>query len=286
MSPFAVSQWFPKRLVPALLAAAALTAVLILGVLLRDEAAPNRPDGLSESRGRFPQASRASHSPTSRIQSLRKPSDAPPNNTLKRPADLEYQFLAEGDLYRRVEVARDLGTLDDDKAVGVLLDLLKTEAEPEVREALLMALCQSPARARHAGDIFIALEMALRTCGDQEVRIAVIRAAGSLDTGDSVDMLRRLFDNAELDPVERAYAGTGLLRIAHNCPSLVPPEVNGRVVHQMRLEAQATPDPACRAEVIRALAETGDSGTRSYLLELLAKEKDPSVKSLLEKLTL
>lgn len=136
MSPFAVSQWFPKRLVPALLAAAALTAVLVLVVLLRDEVVPNRLDNPAGSRGGFSLASRASRLLTPRIHSLRKRSDAPPTNALKRPADLEYQFLAEGDLYRRADVIRALAETGGSATRSYLLELLAKEKDPSVKSLL------------------------------------------------------------------------------------------------------------------------------------------------------
>jgi hypothetical protein len=202
----------------------------------------------------------------------------------RKVSDLTSMFKNEKDPSARIDLADEMGLIDDPSAVRQLLELAKTETDPEVKEALLHALTGLDALEQVGKEAVDALDSTYRTSGEVDVRIAAQDALGDISSQDSINALRQMYKDAASDPTERLNAAENILRIRTNDPELLPVEEARAINEQLKLDFQAGTDPAFRSQAAMALALMGKDNL-PFFQQALTTEQDPNVKNLLEKLT-
>ena len=202
----------------------------------------------------------------------------------RKVSDLTSMFKNEKDPSARIDLADEMGLIDDPAAVRKLLELAETETDPEVKEALLHALTGLDALEQVGKEAVDALDKAYRTSGELDVRIAAQDALGDIASADSLAALRQMYKDAASDPSERLNAAENILRIRTNDPNLLPLPEAQAINEQLKLDFQAGTDPAFRSQAAMALALMGKDNL-PFFQQALTTEQDPNVKNLLEKLT-
>ncbi|MGI8907019.1 MAG: HEAT repeat domain-containing protein [Candidatus Sumerlaeaceae bacterium] len=202
----------------------------------------------------------------------------------RKVADLTSMFKNEKDPSARIDLADELGLIDDPLSVRRLLELAETETDPEVKEALLNALTGLDALEQVGKEAVDALERHFKTSADADVRSAALDALGDIATADSKKALDNVYRDPNTDPSEKLTAAENILRIRTNDPDLVPIEEARQINEQLRLDFQAGTDAAFRTQAAMALALMGKENL-PFFQQALTTEQDPNVKNLLEKLT-
>lgn len=211
------------------------------------------------------------------------PDSAEAKENARKVADLASLFKNEQDPDARIDIADDLGMIDDPASVRQILELLNTETDPEVRESLLNALTGLEALEQMGEQTVAALDRLILNSSEVDVRIAAQDVMGDIATAQSASSLQRMYQDPNSDPRERLNAGENLLRLRTNEPSLVPDELAAKVNEQLKLDFQAGTDPAFRSQAVMALA-IGGRQNLPFFQQALQSEQDPNVKALLEKL--
>jgi hypothetical protein len=202
----------------------------------------------------------------------------------RKVSDLTSMFKNEKDPSARIDLADEMGLIDDPSAVRQLLELAKTETDPEVKEALLHALTGLDALEQIGKEAVDALDSAYRTSGEVDVRVAAQDALGDISSADSINALWQMYKDAASDPTERLNAAENILRIRTDDPNLLPVEEARAINEQLKLDFAAGEDPAFRSQAAMALALMGKENL-PFFQDALTKEQDPNVKNLLEKLS-
>lgn len=202
----------------------------------------------------------------------------------RKISDLTSMFKNETDPNARIDLADELGLIDDPAAVRQLLSLIETEKDPEVKEALLNALTGLDALEQVGKEAVDALDKAYHNSGETDVRIAAQDALGDIASADSLNVLRQMYKDAAADPSEKLNAAENILRIRTNDPNLLSIEDARAINEQLKLDFQAGTDPAFRSQAAMALALMGKENL-PFFQQALSTEQDPNVKNLLEKLT-
>lgn len=202
----------------------------------------------------------------------------------RKISDLTSMFKNETDPNARIDLADEMGLIDDPAAVRQLLSLIETEKDPEVKEALLNALTGLDALEQVGKEAVDALAKAYQSSGETDVRVAAQDALGDIASADSLNALRGMYKDSAADPSERLNAAENILRIRTNDPNLLPIEEARAINEQLKLDFQAGTDPAFRSQAAMALALMGKENL-PFFQQALTTEQDPNVKNLLEKLT-
>lgn len=202
----------------------------------------------------------------------------------RKIADLTSLFKNEKDPDARVDLADELGMIDDPAAVRRLLELAQSETDPDVKEALLQALTGLDALEEVGKEAVDSLDQTYRTSGELDVRIAAQDALGDIATADSKNALMNMYNDAQGDPSERLNAAENLLRQYTNNPQLLSQDERTKINDQLKLDFQAGTDAAFRSQAAMAMALLGRENI-PFFQQAIATEQDPNVKQLLEKLS-
>jgi len=198
-------------------------------------------------------------------------------------ADLVSRFLNETDPEARIELADELGLIDDPESIRKLLELLQQEQDPEVQMALLEAMQALDALESTSGEVLRGVQDILARTTDPDVRIAAQDLLGDLGTPEAVAALRDMRNNTAADPAERLNAAENLMRIRAIDPDLISAQEAASIIEQLKLDYQAGPDAAFRSQAIMALAIDGRENL-PFFQQSLTTEQDPQVRNLLERL--
>ncbi|MGI8907563.1 MAG: hypothetical protein ACR2IE_13855 [Candidatus Sumerlaeaceae bacterium] len=229
----------------------------------------------------------------SRLKQLstnRKPRAAPPKmpkiivSSPLTPMDerrraIVLKFLAETDPAKRRYIVPELVDLKDPQSVFQILELLKTETDPQVRDNLIVFLGYMPYSTNYAEEIIVAAREIHAHPVDKMDRLAVQRMAIELQHPASEEFLRDVLKAADTLPEERINAGEGLVRLSHEV-GLGRAEERQQIIAQMQLDAQALSDPVERAQAYRALNVTRNDN-REFYRQQLAIETDPDCRNVL-----
>jgi HEAT repeat protein len=202
----------------------------------------------------------------------------------RKIADLVALFKNTTDPDERMDIADELGLIDDPEAIKRILELAQTETDPDVIEALLDALSGLDAMEQMSAEAIAALEKIYNASRDSDVRISAQDALGEIANAQSVDILRRIYGDTNAIPSEKLNAAENLLRLRSEDESLLSIEEARAINEQLKLDFQAGTDAAFRSQAAMALALMGRENAQ-FFQESLAREQDPNVKVLLEKLS-
>lgn len=202
----------------------------------------------------------------------------------RKVADLVALFRNQTDPDERIDLADELGMIDDPESIRKLLELAQTETDPEVQEALLNALTGLDALEELAAEAIPVLERLAKGASEQDVRIAAQDSLGEIANAGSVQALRTIYNDSSIDPSERLNAAENLMRLRSNQDGLVTDAEARAINEQLKLDFQAGSEPAFRSQAAMALAQMGKENL-PFFQEMLQREQDPNVKNLLEKLT-
>ena len=103
-----------------------------------------------------------------------------------------------------------------------MLELLKSETDPEVQTALLEALQGLDALEATAPEVLQAVKDIFSSSTDPDVRIAAQDVLGDFGTPEAVNALREMIYSPQADPQERLNATENLMRIRAIDPDQVP----------------------------------------------------------------
>ena len=190
------------------------------------------------------------------------------------------KFLAEPDPEKRRYIVPELVDLNDPQSVFQILELLKIESDPQVRDNLIAFLGYMPYSTNYAEQIIAAAREIHAQPADNADRLALQRMAIELQHPASEKFLRDVFDGANTLPEERVNAGEGLVRLYHEVGLGTADDVP-RIVHQMQLDAQAMEDPVERAQAYRALSVTR-ADNRDFFKQMLTTESDADCRKILD----
>jgi DNA-binding phage protein len=202
----------------------------------------------------------------------------------RKIADLVALFKNTTDPDERMDIADELGLIDDPESIKKLLELAATETDPDVIEALLDALSGLDAMEQVSAEAIAALEKIYNANTDPDVRISAQDALGEIANAQSADILRRIYADTNAIPSEKLNAAENLLRLRSEDESLLSLDEARAINEQLKLDFQAGTDPAFRSQAAMALALMGRENAQ-FFQESLAREQDPNVKNLLEKLS-
>jgi hypothetical protein len=200
-----------------------------------------------------------------------------------RAADLKAMFAGETDEAVRIQIATRLGEVDSPAAAAAVAEFLSQPQSPAVFMALARAAGGTPRRIDVAAQLVQQLAEVLDTASTPEERIEAQNALGEIETEESAEVLRRAWQNASADPLERLNAAENLMRMDTRAPGILNEEEIGSMMAQVQVEARATDDPDIRSQAIMALAERREEN-REFFQQLLAIEQNESVRELLLKL--
>lgn len=204
---------------------------------------------------------------------------SPPTPFDERRRAVVMKFLNEEDPEKRRYIVPELVDLHDPQSVFQILELLKTERDPQVRDNLIAFLGYMPYSTNYAEEIIAAARQIHADPADPADRLALQRMAIELQHPASAEFLKEIFSKPDTLPEERVNAGEGLVRLYHEVGLGTEDECK-HIVEQMRLDAQAMSDAEERAQAYRALNVTRYD-QRDFFKQQLATETDPDCKSVL-----
>lgn len=270
----------PKVKVALFVCVAVLAAALLLVSLLSHEAgetAAGRKRTGSAAEHRAPdktpaRAARARKMPKIIYSSPMTPAD-------ENRIAVTQRFLQEEDPEKRRYLVPELVDLKDPNSVLQILELLKTETDPQVRDNLIVFLGYMPYSTNYAEEIIAEARRLHAQPMDANDRLALQRMAIELQHPASAQFLRDVFNAPDTLPEERINAGEGLVRLHHEV-GLVSKEEAASIVERMRLDAQAITDPAERAQAYRALNVTRFDN-QEFFRQMLQTETDEDARRVL-----
>ncbi len=198
-------------------------------------------------------------------------------------ADLAAQFLQEQDPDARIDIADELGLIDDPQAIAKIMELLRQENDPSVQAALLEAMQGLEALELTAPEVVQAVRDIYARSSDPDVRVAAQDLLGDVATAEAAGMLRDIYNNAQADPSEKLNAAENLMRLYATDPALVPQQEVAAISEQLKQSYQTGPDADFRSQAIMALAVDGRNNL-PFFQQALQTEQDAQLKTLLERL--
>lgn len=198
-------------------------------------------------------------------------------------ADLASMFKTKTDPEDRIDIADELGLIDDPAGIQKVLELLGEEQDPEVQTALLEALQGLEALEVTSPEVLQGVADILSKATDPEVRIAAQDVLGDLGTAEATALLAVERANEQADPAERLNAAENLLRIGASDPNLIPEQERSAINQQVKEDYLAGPDAAFRTQAIMALGINGRDNV-DFLQQALQTEQDPQLKTLIERM--
>lgn len=198
-------------------------------------------------------------------------------------ADLASMFKTKTDPDDRIDIADELGLIDDPAGIQKVLELLKEEQDPTVQTALLEALQGLEALEMTGPEVLQAVTDILGQTTDPDVRIAAQDVLGDLATAEAAAVLAVERAKDQADPAETLNAAENLLRVGAADPSLVPPQEVAAINQQLKEDYLAGPDVAFRTQAIMALGINGRSNIE-FFQQAMQTEQDPQLKTLLERM--
>jgi hypothetical protein len=248
---------------------------------------PKPTGGGSYSGSRTGAATTESIPQTAKLVVTPAPAETPESEEAKQNArkisDLVSMFKNEKNSDARIDLADELGLIDDPSAVRQILELEQSEADPEVKEALLNALTGLDA-LENVPEAIDALDRAYKAATDVDVKSAAIEALGEIPTAAAAKKLSEYYNDPTIDPSLKLTAAEKLLSLHSGEPALVPSDQFKQITDQLKIEFQASNDPAFKQQAAMALAMAGKESL-PFFQQALTTETDPAVKNLLEKLT-
>lgn len=217
------------------------------------------------------------------VQQMDDDDDDEPKDEATEIADLVKRFRAETDPEIRIDIADELGLIDNPEGMRQVLELLKTETDPEVQVALLEALQGLEALEITADEVFRTVSQILENSTDIDVRTAAQDVLGEIGSPEATELVRQMFNNTNADPQERLNAAYNMMAIKATEPDRISDEEFQAVNDRLKLDYQAGPDGAFRAQAISALAINGYANL-GFFQQALQTETDPQVRALLERL--
>lgn len=197
----------------------------------------------------------------------------------ERRVAIVQKFLHEPDAETRRYIVPELADLNDPQSVLQIIELLKTETDPQVRDNLIAFLGYMPYSTNYADEIIDAAAAIHANPLDDTDRMAVQRMAIELQHPRSVEFLRNVLYAADTLPEERIVAGEGLVRLHHEV-GLVSREEAASIVDRMRLDAEAMTNPEQRAQAYRGLNVTRFEN-KEFFQRMLATETDADCRNVL-----
>lgn len=209
-----------------------------------------------------------------------------PESTLtiqQQVADLESLFRSEKDPQVRGDIAYKMGERKDPETVRLLLKLLQTEQNPEVRSEILRALSWTGARNELSADILAAVKPAYEATKDVQQHVEIQNVAGEIESPESISFLRDIYKDTNADPEERLNAAECMLRLHTLNDTLLSADEAKAIGQQVRLDAEAGATPELRSQALMALAQLGNDSL-DFFKQRASAERDPMVLQLLQKL--
>jgi hypothetical protein len=204
---------------------------------------------------------------------------SPPTPFDQRRREVVMKYLNEQDPEKRRYIVPELVDLHDPQSVFQVLELLKTERDPQVRDNLINFLGYMPYSTNYAEEIIAAAREIHAHPVDPADRLAVQRMAIELQHPASAEFLKEVFAAADTLPEERVNAGEGLIRLYREVGLGTPAEC-ANILEQMKLDAQAMSDPVERAQAYRAINVTRYDA-RDFFKRQLAMETDTDCRNVL-----
>jgi len=198
-------------------------------------------------------------------------------------ADLAAQFKNETDPEARIDIADDLGLIDDPQSVKRILELLQNEKDPSVKEALLEALSGLDSLETTGNDVVDTVAKIYQGSTESEVHIAAQDVLGDIGTKEAADLLRSENSNQQSLPEEKLNSAENLLRMNAADPSLLSAEESQGLTDQIKGYLQSGTDPQIREHAAMALALNGRENLPIFQ-NALQTEQDPQVRGVLERL--
>lgn len=199
-------------------------------------------------------------------------------------ADLATMFQNETDPDNRIDIAEQLGLIDSPESIKKVLELLRTETNPEVQEALLEAMQGLEAQDELADEIFQAVsEIYLKTDSD-DVKIAAHDLMGDLATAPAAAGLKQVWGGGgeDLDYV-KISAAENLMRIGQDESGVVTPEERTAISTALKEYYPKAADAGTRQQIIMALATEGKANAE-FFQQMLGTEQDNSNREMLQRL--
>lgn len=195
-------------------------------------------------------------------------------------ADLVSMFRNKTDPEERVEIADELGMIDNPEAIKSIVELLKEEQDPLVQAALLEAMQGLDALEATAPEVLDAIRDIYSKTEDIDVQIAAQDLLGDIANADATNVLREI-RNTE-DPVSRLNITENLMRVWAAEPDLIPRDELAMYNGQVQQEYEGANDPEYRSQAIMALAINGRENLE-FFQTMLQTEQDPQLRQLLER---
>ena len=226
---------------------------------------------------------------TSALQTATLPVTTPETTTTEESkdesrqiADLVNMFHNQTDPDDRIDIADQLGMIDNPAAVARVLELLKDEKDPAVQEALLEALQGLDALEDTGDEVLRAVVDIYQKTDDPDVKSAAQDVLGDVATPAAADALWAS-RNAAADPVEKLNAAENLMRISATNPKAVSVQQVEELTIALKEDYQTGPDAAYRSQAIMALAVHGPENV-DFFQQALQTEQDAQLHNLLERL--
>ncbi len=198
-------------------------------------------------------------------------------------ADLASMFRTKTDPDDRIDIADELGLIDDPAGIRKVLELLRDEKDVTVQAALLEAMQGLEALEATGPEVLQAVAGILGSTTDTDVRIAAQDLLGDIANAEAASLLAAERANEQADPAERLNAAENLLSVGAGEPELVPAQEMAAITQQLKEDYQAGPDAAFRTQAIMALGINGRENVE-FLQQAAQTEQDPQLKTLIDRM--
>jgi HEAT repeat protein len=186
----------------------------------------------------------------------------------------------EKDPMARMEIVTETAQLDDADTIALLLKLLASEKDPNVRrqiELIIGYLRTTPAQSVKVAD---AMHSAYQHNAVSDERATILDVTSNLRTPEGVEMLRSLFAEAASMPAERVRIAGALLLLAPRVPGYNSRDFAHPINDWLKQQAKSSGSAEVRLAAAKVLAASGQEN-KAFLGGLAASEKEPSVRRFL-----
>lgn len=197
--------------------------------------------------------------------------------------DLATKFLNEKDPDARIDIADELGTIDNEAAMKKVLELLGSETNPEVMTSLLEALQGMEAAEGIKDDITNRIADMYGKVTDPDTREAAQDVLGDYPTQKGMETLRSQFADNGASFEDRLNAAENILRVHASEDNFVSDQEAADINNRLKENYAGLEDPAQRMRTAMALATAGKDNL-SFFQDSLKTEQDPQVRNMLERL--